>query len=599
MLWNAGNNKDAGTFCRRVEVHNDGSHPMIANTTIKTLSLIAAFFCTLALTNTASANTQFTATVDRNTLSIEETLTLKLRFYEQVMFGEPDISQLEKNFNILGSHRNQQYRSVNGQAESWTQWQITLAPKREGQLLIPSFSFKGSFTEAMEVQVNKATVYSGKVANQPVFMEVSIDKSSAFVQEQVIYSVRLFTSVNLHSMNKNEPSVDNALVKKISENQYQKNINGQSYVVVELRYALFPQKSGLMTIPSSLWSVVTNEPRRHRDPFMSDPFFGRGGKKINLRTPEKAVNVLPQPKNYDGDVWLPAASLEIQQSWSQSPDSFKVGEPITRTIRIKAKGVLASQLPPLQIDPIDGVNYYPDKPQSDEQLGSNGITTVKQESYAIVASKPGKITLPAVTLRWWDTGVKRMQEARLPIQEITIAAAENNASLSAIEPSPIQKSGNLEIERQQASGGTSLWFYTTLLLGASTLLFLVLWLRDRTETVQNIPASKPAPERNTDSKVLFDALDRADPVEARQALIKWGQQFFQQAGLSRLETLGTLSQNADFAADLQALDSLLYGTEEQRLPPALIDALKEKITALEKSPNTVAADSSTLPPLYR
>lgn len=572
---------------------------MTVNAPIKTLLFLLAVLCTLTHTSITLANTQFTATVDRTTLSVEETLTLKLRFYEQVMFGEPDIDQLQQNFDVLSKHRNQQYRSINGKAESWTQWQITLAPKRTGKLLIPSFEFKGSYTDAIEIEVDKATVYSGKAANQPVFMEVSLDKSSAFVQEQAIYTVKLFTSVNLHSLNKNEPDVENALMKKISENQYQKNINGTNYAVVEIRYALFPQQSGLMTIPSTLWSVVTNEPRRHRDPFMNDPFFGRGGKKINLRTPEKVVNVLPQPGSYDADVWLPAQSVDIQQSWSQSPDSFKVGEPITRTLRIKAKGVLASQLPPLEIDSIAGVSYYPDQPQSDEQLGSDGVTTVKQESYAIVAQKPGTITLPAITLQWWDTEAKRVREAHLPIQEINVAAAPNAAPL-AIAEAPQESTTNSASETDESViAGFPLWFYTTLISTITTIIFLVLWLRARTVQPSTAHQTPSEPRKTTNLNLLFKELDQGDPQRARQALIQWGQVFFKRPELSRLELLGSLSGESEFTEDLRALDALLYGSEEKRLPPALVDALKQRLTALEKAPPYNSTEADTLPSLYR
>lgn len=572
---------------------------MRAHASINALIILLLTLFASAQSAFAATNTQFTATVDRTSLSVEETLTLKLRFYEQVMFGEPDISQLQQNFDVLGKHRNQQYRSINGKAESWTQWQITLAPKRTGKLLIPSFSFKGAYTEAIEIQVNKATVYSGKTANQPVFVEVDLDKTSSYVQEQVIYTVKLFTSVNLHSLNDSEPNVDNALVKKISENQYQKIINGVTYAVIETRYAMFPQQSGLMTIPTALWSVVTNERNRRRDPFMSDPFFGRGGKKINLRTPEKVVNVRPQPSNYDAPVWLPAQSVDIQQSWSQSPDSFKVGEPITRTIRIKATGVLASQLPPLQIDSIAGLSYYPDQPQSDEQLGSDGVTTVKQESYAIVAQQPGTVTLPAITLQWWDTKAKRQREARLPVQQIHIAAAADSASQPIVLAEPDASVAPLDTETNTATTG-SLWFYTTLISSAAALMFLALWLRARNALEPaTTPEKTPKPSAAGDVRNLYKQLDNADPLQARHALIQWGQGFFQQADLSRLETLAQLSQHSAFAEDLRALDTLLYGSEEKRLPPALLDSLKHNIEQLQQTQPQNSDQTGALPPLYR
>jgi hypothetical protein len=560
------------------------------------IHILATLLISLLVTGWAQAATKFTAKVDRNTLTQEETLTLTLRFHEQVMFGEPDLSQLQQNFDVLGKHRNQQYRSVNGRAESWTQWQVSLAPKRQGKLLIPSFEFKGAYTDAIEVQVNKAQVYSGKVANQPVFMEVDVDKSSAFVQEQIIYTMRLFTSVDLHSLNRTDFDVSGAEVKKISENQYQKSINGTPYGVVEIKYALFAQQSGILTIPQGLWSVVINQQSYRRDPFLSDP-FARSGKKVNLRTPEKAVNILAQPGNYDADTWIPASNIQLQQSWSQSPDSFKVGEPITRTITIKAEGVTASQLPPLTIEPIAGLSYYPDQPQSDEQLSSQGITTIKQESYAIVANKPGTITLPAVTLKWWDTNAKRIRESRLPVQTIEVEGSGASVAVAAVEPAITETA---ETESQAVANSNPLWFYSTLLTTLTTLIFAALWLRARNHTTSaQGPIEKPV-KPTVNQKLLIQALNSGDPRKARQALIEWGQVQFQKPELTNLQQLANFSNNEEFSASLTALDHQLYGSEEQRLPPALVEALKQGVENVKnQSVETSQKESDgSLPPLY-
>ncbi|WP_423895314.1 BatD family protein [Candidatus Pelagadaptatus aseana] len=553
-----------------------------------------ALLLAISMVNVANATTQFTAQVDRNTLSVEETLTLQLRYYEQVLFGEPDLSQLENNFDILSQRRNQQYHSVNGKAESWTQWKITLAPKREGKLLIPSFEFKGAFTDAIEVQVKKSPVYSGQVANQPVFMEVALDKTSAFVQEQIIYTVRLFTSVNLHSLDRTDFDVQGAEVKKISENQYQKTINGKAYGVVEIKYALFPQQSGSLTVPSGLWSVVINQQNYRRDPFYSDP-FARNGKKINLRTPEKTVNILAQPGTYDADVWLPARQIELQQSWSQAPDTFKVGEPITRNITIKAEGVTAAQLPPLTIEPMTGLSYYPDQPQSDEQLSAQGVTTIKQESYAIVANKPGTITLPAVTLKWWDTEAKRMRESRLPIQTIQVEGTA--APVAILEPEPTAISAD-EANPTQTTNSNPVWFYTTLLTTLSTLLFAGLWLSARRSGHPMPTPDKKPVKPAIDPKALHQALESGDPTQARQALIQWGQTHFDDSGLTGLQQLARYCDDTDFSESLTALDHQLYGSEEQRLPPALIDALKQGIGRV-KINTAEQPEKSSLPPLYK
>ena len=45
----------------------------------------------------------------------------------------------------------------------------------------------------------------------------------------------------------------------------------------------------------------------------------RLGKRFKLSKDAIQVNVKPVPENFPGDVWLPAVSLELRQSWSKPP----------------------------------------------------------------------------------------------------------------------------------------------------------------------------------------------------------------------------------------------------------------------------------------
>ena len=56
------------------------------------------------------------------------------------------------------------------------------------------------------------------------------------------------------------------------------------------------------------------------------------------------LNVKPIPIDYQGQ-WLPSELLSLHQEWQPSPDEFKVGEPITRTITLTVAGLSEEQLP--------------------------------------------------------------------------------------------------------------------------------------------------------------------------------------------------------------------------------------------------------------
>ena len=538
------------------------------------------------ITATASANALFTAKVDRNTLSLQETLSLTLRYHEQVILGEPDLAELEQNFDILNRHRNQQYRSVNGRAESWTQWKLTLAPKQEGRLLIPSFAFRKSFTDAIEVQVNKVPVVSSNSNDQPIFMEAVLEKDSVYVQEQIFYTIRLLTSVDLNGLDTSDLDVKNAVVKKTSENQYQKNINGRNYGVVEVTYAIFPQQSGTISIPSSLWTVMTKNTRGRN----YDPYFNSGGKRINLRTPVRNIDVMPQPNSFDGQNWLPVQAITLEQKWGTDPNSFIVGEPITRTITVKAKGLSAAQVPPLTLDEIDGLSYYPDQPQTDEQISAQGVTSIRNESYAIVANKPGKLILPAITIKWWDTKAKKARESYLPVEEITVTGIiAKQTPVTIPQPSIISETSKPQITPPDENTliatepRTYWWIYLSVFNGLLALIFLGLWLKRNAS--QKTSASDAVKDNDIIStkqayQRLQLCLNEGEPSDIRSALIEWGNCHFSGSNIHNLMDLTSAINDPEFNHAAKTLDDHLYGHEDQRIPPALIDSIRQSIKKL-------------------
>ena len=135
----------------------------------------------LALASSHSWAT-LTATADRTIIDSNETLQLLLRLDSQVLLGEPDFSAIETDFEILSTSRQQKYSRSNGQTQSYTDWNLLLAPKRIGRLLVPSIKFKKDISNAIEINVRQGTAASA--TGQPVYTETLVDKTEVYIQEQ-------------------------------------------------------------------------------------------------------------------------------------------------------------------------------------------------------------------------------------------------------------------------------------------------------------------------------------------------------------------------------------------------------------------------------
>lgn len=556
-----------------------------------------------------------TAIADRKVIDSNETLQLTVRFDGQVLTGEPDFAVLERDFRILSNNRQQQYSMINGRTESFTDWKLTLAPKRIGRLLIPSIKFKQDISDAIEITVRKAS--PSNATGQPVYTETLVDKSSIYVQEQLLLTHRLYTSIQLTDLSVEELDVPGAIVTKVAENQFRKRIGNRDYIVVEIKYALFPQASGQLEIPAtviSAYQVGSNQ----------NSFFRSRGNQLIRNTEAKTIDVLARPGTIAASQWMPSSQLQLTEQWSSDLDQLVVGEPVTRTITIRAQGLTGAQIQPLVIQSGDEIKIYPDQPQLSEQNDASGVTGIRRESLALVPNRAGEIVLPEISLQWWDTVNRRLQTAtldpvRLQVTASSSASAEDATTNtpSKLELAPVDRENNREPEASTGSPLLKLSLAANALLVA---LVAVLFIRGFSGGNKKKPASAKDPVNSPrlrlkqQLKALEIATANGDLCAARQAVINWGRTAFPDSRVNTLEAIARLceiSSGGQIQQELvkqlrqqfKLLDQCLYNQTETQDPQAvdlnlLIKLLKKLDISFASSSSKGKSAGNGLKPLY-
>jgi hypothetical protein len=545
-----------------------------------------------------------TATADRTIIDSNETLQLLVRLDSQALMGEPDFSVIESDFEILSTSRQQQYSRVNGQTQSYTDWNLLLAPKRIGRLLVPSIKYKKDISNAIEITVRKATAASA--AGQPVYTETLVDKSEVYIQEQLLLTHRLYTSVRLSDLGLDPLKVDDALMQKVSETQFQKNVAGKNYQVVEIIYALFPQASGKLQIPALRFSAYEASNNRYGG-------FSARGNRIIRNTDAKTIDVMTRPAHIDIDNWMPASSIRLEQQWSSPLDQLKVGEPVTRNISITASGLTGAQIMPLSLSESDDYKVYPDQPQLGDSADAAGVTGIRRESFALVPNRPGEITVPAVSVRWWNSRKQRMQTATLDAVTLQVAAAEvsamnpynsaPNAAVGAnsliIEATP-EAPKSLMAELRSSLALQLSVAGNALLLVLLLVLLLFVWLGR---------SSKAAPRRDLSGlnsarlelKQLLTNIERAarksDLVPLRDSLLAWGRCIFPQQKIKTLAEIAALLDDGQLQQQFDLLDQALYNRSSEQQPDLklLVNLVRNAIVPKTETAQTAKAE---LKPLY-
>ncbi len=535
-------------------------------------SLLSVLMTALLMLSATPALAAFTASVDRSVITQNETLELTLRVDSQSFRSQPDTTPLKKEFDILGNRRSSQFQMINGKTESWTDWIITLAPKRTGAITIPALSYNGETSEPIHIDVRHGNTTAGSTNSvSPVFMQTSLSRQEIYIQQQTVLTLKIYYNTQLVGDSSLTPlEVNGAIVQQLGEvKKYEELVNGRRHGVFEVQYAINPQESGKLTIPSL---TFTSSIAAGSDPY-NNFFSMQRARPVRAQSADIKLDVNPVPNDYPANApWLPASKLRLTQKWSSNPDDLKAGDSVTRTLTIEAEGLTAAQLPPVTLPTVSGLKTYPDQAQNEDLSGPDGITGKRTEAIALVPTHAGTMTLPAVQYTWFNTTTGKIEQATLPATTITVAPGNTLATPSQPAPAATtttlpdsvitQTNVPLDLGAPIIKQGSSLpWIIATAVFALLWLVTLGLYIRGRkvsiSDGVDSCPSARPS--ENLSEKAAFQQLQQAcqnnDLLQIKQRFITWAGCF------NNLDNLYSLSAAAD-SLDHQELNDLLSSLEQ-------------------------------------
>ncbi len=557
------------------------------------LTFPAIIFIALScLTHTTMA-AEITVQIDRNSINLNESVQLTFSTTEEPD-AAPDFSPLEDDFEILNQSQQQSTSIVNWTKTKSIQWILTVIPKRAGTLMIPAINFGSDSSEYSELIVHKVQVQTNN--NEDLFLQVSVNTEQPYVQEQVLYTLKLYRKVQISQAQLTEPVLENAVIEKLGEDKnYRTQHQGESYVVTERHYAIFPQQSGSMTIaPLELTAgiVIASKPR-------FNGFFNRQSTRTK-RVSSQAINldVQSKPTSAGSHPWLPAEQVLLQEKWSNNALQVTVGEPITRTITLKVAGATSAALPQLSSDNMPAnLKSYPDQPVLQEKALDDGIIALREEKIALIPSQVGNYTLPAIEVHWWNTQTQQMQVTRLAERTLVAVAGANTSSQVPIQPAmpTVIDAVPLTIDNKTMPAEpvvNNTWFWLALLFACAWLITLIYFLSNRT-TKPKKTAHEPAEKSTTAVKNLKQACIKNEPIMAKDALLQWGREQFNLSNLTKIaEQCDENLQN-----EILALNIVLYSTKSKAWQGSSLWSAFQTFKTINS--NKIVSKEDPLEPLFR
>ena len=359
---------------------------------------------------------------------------------ETHFYSAPNLSVLQNDFVMGGQQQRQSSSWVNGVSKSNYELAYTLFPNKAGKISIPSFKIGQETTSEQTLTVlDKSASGGAQVPTQDgLELNISCDETEIYPQQIVHCVAELVDPIGVRNGELVPPSDPNLSWQPTSEIQLSsKNIDGKNVRVLRQNFILKPLASGKLQVPAFLFqgSVVLNTSPARTTQFknvmdlMFMDIIGSATRPVSVMSKPFSITVLPKPSDWTG-WWLPSTDVTLNETY-QMPKTIHAGESIERTVTLKATDVAAETLPVPTLPSSTQIKVYTGV-ETRQDLPDGSALTV---SFTIIPIQSGEITLPSISVPWFDTKNHVIRYAVVPERTIFIEGSDI-APVATTTPKP-------------------------------------------------------------------------------------------------------------------------------------------------------------------
>ena len=242
--------------------------------------------------------------------------------------------------------------------------------------------------------------------------EVKADVSISIEQDKEIWAGQQVTldldlkttGFSFSNSHFNLPEVNGAFLMQTDTTTVKltEKIDGQDWQIVRYPLALYPQKAGLLEIPSINVRFTTSAG------------FGSAEKAFEFQTERLELSVKLPPGAKPGDLVVTTTSFELEHNWQPATAITKTGDAVTLTVNRRADDISAMLLPPLPVFRTEGLASYPQTPEISDKTDRGDLTGVRTDSITWVVEKPGNYEIPGIRFQWWDPDTRELKQQIVP-----------------------------------------------------------------------------------------------------------------------------------------------------------------------------------------
>lgn len=336
--------------------------------------------------------------------------------------------------------QSSRFSSVNGkttQSFSYT-YTLTLKAQTEGQFSFGPVSVGGVKSNAVNYSIGASAPNTPQQGNSQssatpdrhdssagpkfigkgdgnLFMKANVSRSSAYEQEALVYTVKLYTTYDAVKFigATAAPKFEGFVVeesKDVSTSLTYETVNGKTYATAIIaRYIIFPQMEGQLKVLGNTYTVSVDEREYYHDPFWGNLSVAKP-LQLNVTPNDLTVNVKglpkPVPANFSGGVGDFRISSDLPSQNFLSNQAASIEYTVTGTGNLKYV-----KLPDLNALYPPELEVYSPTPDVKANVGSSNVSGSARFDYSFMPLESGTFTIPAVKLVYFNPQTGRYEES--------------------------------------------------------------------------------------------------------------------------------------------------------------------------------------------
>jgi hypothetical protein len=367
------------------------------------LSLIFIIFLLAIAPHGYAQDSPITVTVNKNHYTTDELVTLSVTVIdaspEQPRPILPELDGLAViDFNIASN-----VSTVQGQIYTEVVYTYKLQPRRTGSLIIPSIPvkidgqvFKSAPISIMVTQGSPPAPSPGNavapqdiippsdLTGQDFFVEALVDIPSPYIGQQFIYTFRFYQAIQVHRQPQFEMPIFNGLETiGLPVQEYNLDLADRTYLITEIRTALFPKTVGSIHIGPARLMFPGN--------YFEQP--------IELYTEPLTLQVKPLPDNAPPG-FAGAVGQYTIEAWF-SPQVAVHNQPSTYSVVISGVGNVRALPQPIW-PPLHEWRTYDSLTSMTTDIKDGQMVGTRVYERLIISDQLGDITIAPTTFVYFD-----------------------------------------------------------------------------------------------------------------------------------------------------------------------------------------------------